>query len=85
MLRALPVMGRSGTVGDRLRQTHLKGRIRAKTGSMHDISSLSGFIDAPHHSPIIFSIIINNINGNIYNAKHFEDNFLLSFVKTRPN
>lgn len=79
MLKALPTFGKTGTVADRLKNSKLSGHITAKTGSMHDTSSLAGFILTPNTKPIIFSIMINNFKGNVYNTKAFEDKLLSEF------
>ena len=55
---ALPVAGESGTLRSRLR---LSGkRVRAKTGTLDDVSALSGVITREDGTPeIAFSILIN--------------------------
>ena len=76
-LNALPKAAVSGTLLDRLRNTPLEKKVLAKTGSMHDVSSLSGYIIRANASPIIFSIIINGINKPLNTAKTLEDKILL--------
>jgi D-alanyl-D-alanine carboxypeptidase/D-alanyl-D-alanine-endopeptidase (penicillin-binding protein 4) len=54
---SLSVSGVDGTL-KKWQSTTLNGRLRAKTGSLNGISSLSGFV--PYNSEmIIFSIILN--------------------------
>lgn len=81
MMDSLPAVGKTGTLADRLKNTKLTGHVKAKTGSMHDTSSLAGFMLSPDGTPVIFSIIINHINGNVYNAKAFEDKLLMVFYQ----
>ncbi|MCH9756508.1 MAG: D-alanyl-D-alanine carboxypeptidase/D-alanyl-D-alanine-endopeptidase [Gammaproteobacteria bacterium] len=76
-LNALPKAAVSGTLEDRLKKTPLEKKVLAKTGSMHDVSSLSGYIIRPDANPIIFSIIINGINKPLNIAKTLEDKILL--------
>jgi D-alanyl-D-alanine carboxypeptidase/D-alanyl-D-alanine-endopeptidase (penicillin-binding protein 4) len=73
---ALPQSGVSGTLKDRMKKTPLEKIVYAKTGSMHDISSLSGYLINPNGKPIIFSIIINGINKPASKAKALEEQIL---------
>ncbi len=75
---ALPQAGVSGTLKDRMKKTMLEKKVYAKTGSMHDISSLSGFIINPHDKAFIFSIIINGVNKPLVKAKSLEEKILLA-------
>lgn len=76
--KALPQAGVSGTLKDRMKKTMLEKKVYAKTGSMHDISSLSGFIINPHDKAFIFSIIINGVNKPLIKAKLLEEKILLA-------
>ena len=73
---ALPQSGVSGSLKDRMKKTPLEKIVYAKTGTMHDISSLSGYLINPNGRPIIFSIIINGINKPITKAKALEEKIL---------
>ncbi len=55
--RGLPVAGRSGTLGERLRGTALDGALRAKTGSLQGVTGLAGFIDGS--VPLRFAFVAN--------------------------
>lgn len=76
LFKALPQSGVSGTLKDRMNKSPLAKIVHAKTGSMHDISSLSGYLINPHGKPIIFSIIINGINQPSMRAKLLEEEIL---------
>jgi D-alanyl-D-alanine carboxypeptidase/D-alanyl-D-alanine-endopeptidase (penicillin-binding protein 4) len=54
---ALPVAGREGTLRGRLRRSG--GRVRAKTGTLHDASALSGMVHARGGRRLGFSILVN--------------------------
>ena len=56
---ALPVFGVSGNVANRLKDTPASGRVWAKTGSMSQVRSLSGYVMTLEDEPIVFSIIAN--------------------------
>ena len=81
IIEALPQAGVSGTLIDRMKKTNLEKKVFAKTGSMHDISSLSGYIIDPQAKSLIFSIIINGINKPLSTAKSLEDQILLTIVE----
>ena len=56
---ALPIAGRTGTLSDRFGGTDLVGRVRAKTGWIRGVSSLSGLIELPDGGVRWFSILMN--------------------------
>jgi len=78
LLNALPQAGVSGTLLDRMKKTLLEKNVFAKTGTMHDVSSLSGFLINPNAKTLIFSIMINGVNKPISIAKSLEEKILLA-------
>lgn len=52
----LPVGGKSGTLKSRFVGTPLAGHVHAKTGTISRVNTLSGFVDRPDGSTLIFSI-----------------------------
>ncbi|KKK38605.1 D-alanyl-D-alanine carboxypeptidase [Mesobacillus campisalis] len=63
--KSLPVAGSSGrlkggTLRSRLTGDNVEGRVKAKTGSITGVSSLSGYVTAKSGTTYIFSIMINN-------------------------
>lgn len=77
ILNALPQAGVSGTLKERMKNTILDKIVYAKTGTMHDISSLSGYIVKQNANPLVFSIIINGIHTPIYKTKALEEKILV--------
>lgn len=55
----LAVAGQRGTLRDRFEDPATNGRIRAKTGTLNDVSSLSGFADPTGAPPLVFAYIAN--------------------------
>jgi D-alanyl-D-alanine carboxypeptidase/D-alanyl-D-alanine-endopeptidase (penicillin-binding protein 4) len=57
---SLPVAGRDGTLGQRMRGTAADGNAQAKTGSFTNARALSGFVRSADGEPLVFSIIANH-------------------------
>lgn len=72
---ALPVGGLDGTLKHRLSTQDIIGKVKAKTGSMHGVSSLSGYVEAHDGEVLVFSIIMNDFAGGLYRYRTLEDNF----------
>ncbi|KTD61106.1 D-alanyl-D-alanine carboxypeptidase/D-alanyl-D-alanine endopeptidase [Legionella spiritensis] len=80
-LKILPRMGVAGTLKDRMKNTILENRVLAKTGTMSDITAISGYLLTADGKTLVFSIIVNGVHGNIYAAKAVEDQILLAIAR----
>jgi serine-type D-Ala-D-Ala carboxypeptidase/endopeptidase (penicillin-binding protein 4) len=58
----LPVAGVDGSLAERLKTPPGKGAVRAKTGSLNHVNSLSGYATTTSGEQIAFSILCNNHN-----------------------
>ena len=56
----LPIAGRDGTIETRLRRTRAEGNAVAKTGSISNARSLSGFVKTRGGEMLVFSILAND-------------------------
>ena len=60
---ALPVAGESGSLRRRFVDTPAAGRIRAKTGYIENVYSLSGYLTTLDGRDLAFSVIVNQTGG----------------------
>jgi D-alanyl-D-alanine carboxypeptidase/D-alanyl-D-alanine-endopeptidase (penicillin-binding protein 4) len=60
LVATLPVAGRDGTLSTRMRRTRAEGNAAAKTGSIANVRSLSGFVRTRDGETLVFSILAND-------------------------
>jgi D-alanyl-D-alanine carboxypeptidase/D-alanyl-D-alanine-endopeptidase (penicillin-binding protein 4) len=58
---SLAIAGRDGTLKKRMRSGAARGRCRAKTGTLSNVSTLSGYCTARSGQMYAFSILMNNV------------------------
>ena len=59
---SLAVVGRNGTLYRRMRGTAAQDRCHAKTGTLHDVSTLAGYCDSLGGDKIAFAFMMNRTN-----------------------
>lgn len=82
--RTLPVAGDperfvGGTLRNRMTEEPAKGNVKAKTGSLTSVSTLSGYVTSQNEEKLIFSILINNYLGS--SASEIEDEIAIELAK----
>jgi serine-type D-Ala-D-Ala carboxypeptidase/endopeptidase (penicillin-binding protein 4) len=78
---SLPVAGREGTVADRMRGTAAEGNCATKTGTLSDVSALSGYCQAGNHT-IAFSLLMNS--ANVDAARRAQDRIAAAIARYDP-
>ncbi|NUP89977.1 MAG: D-alanyl-D-alanine carboxypeptidase/D-alanyl-D-alanine-endopeptidase [Candidatus Sumerlaeia bacterium] len=76
---SLPVAGVDGTIRQRMAGTPAQGNVRAKTGTMSGVSTLSGYATAAGGREIIFSILTNGLRSAAP-ARDLQDRFVIALV-----
>jgi D-alanyl-D-alanine carboxypeptidase/D-alanyl-D-alanine-endopeptidase (penicillin-binding protein 4) len=71
LLDSLPIAGRDGTLVDRMRRGPARSHCHAKTGTLSDVSALSGYCEARSGDVYGFSILMNRINPT--SARRLQD------------
>ena len=57
---ALPVAAHDGTLSSRMKNTWLDSHVQAKTGTISNVRSLSGYLETKSGERVVFSIIGNH-------------------------
>lgn len=73
-LESLPIGGGDGTLSSRFKGSVAAGRVRAKTGYVGFVRSLSGFVQTKDDHHLIFSILVNHYVTNTSVINEFQDN-----------
>ena len=56
---SLPIAGVDGTLQNRFKNSSLKGKMWAKTGTINEVNALTGYLTASSGQTIAFSILVN--------------------------
>jgi D-alanyl-D-alanine carboxypeptidase/D-alanyl-D-alanine-endopeptidase (penicillin-binding protein 4) len=73
LYNSLPIAGIDGTLSTRMIGTTAEKNVRAKTGTIRGVSSLSGYAKRKDGSLIAFSIIIHNFINDISDIRFIQD------------
>jgi D-alanyl-D-alanine carboxypeptidase/D-alanyl-D-alanine-endopeptidase (penicillin-binding protein 4) len=80
-VRSLSIAGRDGTLGPRMRSGPARGHCRGKTGTLSDVSAVSGYCRARSGDTYVFSILMNGVDP--YGARNLQDSMLQALAGVR--
>jgi len=81
-LTQLAIGGVDGTIKERYHQPAVRRHVRAKTGTLADVSTLSGYVlDAEGRRPIAFSILVNRAPGYVSAARGYQEKIVTAIAK----
>ena len=76
---SLPIAGQDGTLFDRMRKGPAKFRCRGKTGTLSNVSALSGYCEAESGDNYAYSILMNGVYPT--SARRLQDRMLQAIAK----
>lgn len=83
-VNSLPVAGEHGTLRNRLRGGPAHGRLRAKTGTLTSVSSLSGYVTTERGRPVVFSMMGNHYTAPTRAVREAQDAVVEILARYRP-
>jgi D-alanyl-D-alanine carboxypeptidase/D-alanyl-D-alanine-endopeptidase (penicillin-binding protein 4) len=85
--RALPIAGVDGSISGRMRGTPAAGNVHAKTGSIANVRSLSGYVTSADGERFVFVMIANHFTVRSRVVDTVVDHLLerIAGLRRRPN
>lgn len=85
-VHTLPIAGVDGTLQTRMRGSCAEGCVRAKTGSLTGVSTLSGYVDRSGRR-VVFSIMMNNYTVNTQVMREIQNRACMAIAQwcAQPN
>ncbi len=81
LLSQLAIGGVDGTIRHRYQSGSARRHVRAKTGTLADVSALSGYVfDAEGRRPVAFSIMINKAPGHVSAARAYQERIVTAIA-----
>ena len=70
---SLTIGGVDGTLRGRFKGTRASGNVRGKTGTIDQVSALSGYVRTPAGEELVFSMVVNGVNEGSIRTSAMDD------------
>ena len=80
----LAVAGETGTLARRFAGTAAAGRLRAKTGSLHGVAAIAGYVETVAGSTLTFAYVVNGLPEDSPLGASLQDRVVLALVEASP-
>src|SRR4030095_11876829 len=72
-MNSLSIAGKDGTLKKRMIGTSAEGNVYAKTGTLHGVSSLTGYVIDKDNEILMFYCVMNGFGGNANSMRDVQD------------
>lgn len=73
LINGLPIAGFDGTLQYRMKHKDLKEHIRAKTGGMRHVTTLTGLLNSPSNHNYIFTLFVNHASNESREVRQLQE------------
>jgi D-alanyl-D-alanine carboxypeptidase/D-alanyl-D-alanine-endopeptidase (penicillin-binding protein 4) len=80
---SLPIAGQDGTLSNRMKGTPADGQVRAKTGSMTGVRTVSGYLTTTAGELLVFAILANNFETSADVVNKATDDIVVRLAQFR--
>ena len=70
---ALTIAGVDGTLRNRFKGTAGAGNVRGKTGTIDQVSALSGYLTTAGGEPVVFSVVVNGVPDGVTRVRLIDE------------
>ena len=83
-LVSLPIAGEDGTLDWRFSQSTVRGKIRAKTGTLSHVTAIAGYVATADDRNLAFSIMVNNYGVQASYIRNLVDKICVALAEPEP-
>ena len=84
-LVSLPIAGEDGTLDWRFSQSTVRGKIRAKTGTLSHVTAIAGYVATADDRNLAFSIMVNNYGVQASYIRNLVDKICVALAEPRQD